>query len=42
MLNEAGFKPKEQFSGCGYNEDIRVMGDFSSRIYIVESEKNEG
>ena len=37
MLNEAGFKPKEQFSGCGYNEDIRVMGDFSSRVYIIES-----
>ena len=37
MLNEGGFKPKEQFSGCGYNENIRVMGDFSSRIYIIES-----
>ena len=36
MLNEIGFMPKEQFSGCGFNENVRLMGDYSSRLFIIE------
>ena len=36
MLNEVGFMPKEQFSGCGFNENVRLMGDYSSRIFTIE------
>lgn len=35
MLNEVGFMPKEQFSGFGFNENVRLMGDYSSRLFIV-------
>lgn len=36
MLNEVGFMPKEQFSGCGFNENVRLMGDYSSRLFIID------
>lgn len=36
MLNEVGFMPKEQFSGCGFNENIRLMGDYSSRLFVID------
>lgn len=36
MLAEPGIKIKQEFTGVGYNEDTRVMGDFSSRLYIVK------
>ncbi|MDF2612740.1 MAG: alpha-galactosidase [Clostridia bacterium] len=35
LLNNAGFRPKSQFNG-GYNDNTRVLGDFGSRIYIIE------
>ncbi|MBE6055263.1 MAG: alpha-galactosidase [Clostridium sartagoforme] len=35
MLNEVGFMPKEQFSGCGVNENVRLMGDYSSRLFLI-------
>ena len=41
LLNEAGFMPKEQFSGCGFNENIRIMGDYSSRIYSISCDSIE-
>lgn len=36
VLMMSGFNLKESFSGCGYNEDLMIMGDFSSRIFYFE------
>lgn len=42
LLNNAGIKLKQQFVATGYNENTRVMGDFSTRLYVVkESSKDE-
>ena len=38
-LMYAGLKLKHQFIGTGYNESLRHMGDFGSRVYLLE-EKN--
>ena len=35
MAATGGIKLKQQFTGVGYNENTRIMGDFSSRIYII-------
>ena len=32
----AGFRPKAQFTGTGYNEAIRFIGDFGSRMYYIK------
>ncbi|MDT8336265.1 MAG: alpha-galactosidase [Candidatus Izemoplasmatales bacterium] len=43
-LIENGFIPKQKFIGTGYNDKIRLMGDFGSRLYYineVENEKND-
>ena len=37
VLNALGFIPKQRFIGSGYNADIRLMGDFGSRIYHVKA-----
>ncbi|WP_167958865.1 alpha-galactosidase [Anaerosporobacter faecicola] len=37
LLELAGIKLKQQFVSTGYNEETRVMGDFSSRIYLISS-----
>lgn len=39
LLNNCGIKLSQQFSGSGYNEHIRVMMDFGSRLYIIEESK---
>ncbi|MDD4584377.1 MAG: alpha-galactosidase [Bacilli bacterium] len=40
QLMKCGFFPKHQFTGTGYSKDVRVMGDFGSRIYkIVKKEE---
>lgn len=36
-LNQFGFVPKQNFIGSGYNESIRLMGDFGSRIYYIKA-----
>lgn len=36
-LMYAGFKPKSQFIGTGYNDNIRFVGDFGSRLYFIKS-----
>ncbi|WBW98326.1 alpha-galactosidase [Oceanirhabdus sp. W0125-5] len=36
-LMYAGFKPYPQFNGGGYNEKVRYIGDFGSRIYYIKS-----
>jgi alpha-galactosidase len=35
-LAVAGFRPKMPFTGSGYNEHVRLMGDFGSRVYYIE------
>jgi len=35
QLMYAGFRPKAQFNGMGYNEQIRFIGDFGSRLYYI-------
>lgn len=37
LLNYAGIKIKQQFSGIGYNQDVRLMGDFGSRLYYFKA-----
>jgi alpha-galactosidase len=34
----AGFRPKAQFNGMGYNERIRFIGDFGSRLYYIKKQ----
>ena len=38
MLNYAGVKLKQQFGSTGYTQDIRVLGDFGSRLYHIKAE----
>ncbi len=40
LLNKAGIKLKQSFSGTGYEEQMRMFLDFQSRIYIM-TEQNE-
>ena len=39
----AGVPLNDQFLGTGYHEDLRLWGDFGSRLYLVEllGEKEE-
>jgi alpha-galactosidase len=37
LLMHAGIKLAQQFGGTGYNESLRVMGDYSSRLYVIRS-----
>ncbi|MDD4355192.1 MAG: alpha-galactosidase [Candidatus Izemoplasmatales bacterium] len=39
QLLAAGFCPKQQFIGSGYHDQIRLMGDFGSRIYYFKAQK---
>ncbi|AHC16159.1 alpha-galactosidase [Salinispira pacifica] len=36
-LMEAGFRLWPQFTGTGYNDRVRIMGDVSSRLYILQA-----
>ena len=36
LLNYAGFRPKEQFCGGSLGPNVRVLGDFGSRLYKIE------
>ena len=31
-----GISPAMQYAGTGYNENLRILGDFGSNIYIIE------
>ena len=37
VLAAHGFVPKQHFIGSGYNADIRLMGDFGSRVYHIQA-----
>ncbi len=34
-----GFVPKQKFIGSGYNENVRLMGDFGSRLYTFSAKE---
>ncbi len=39
VFNHAGIKLKQGFSGTGYNEEVRLFQDYSSRLYVWEEVK---
>lgn len=41
LLNSYGLKLLQQFSGTGYNEHIRILSDYGSRLYVIEAIKEE-
>lgn len=41
LLMYAGIKLKQRFIGTGYNSETRLMGDFSSRLYVIEKANDE-
>jgi alpha-galactosidase len=41
LLSGYGFVPKQKFIGTGYNDQIRLMGDFGSRIYHIRKTEKE-
>jgi len=42
LLNRFGFVPKQKFIGSGYTDQIRLMGDFGSRVYHIRAERKLG
>lgn len=36
-LMEAGLRPKQSFTGTGYTQDVRMMPDYSARIYHLKA-----
>ena len=40
-LMEAGLRTKQRFAGTGYNADIRLMPDYSARIYHLKAIDSE-
>lgn len=36
LLMACGAWIKQSFSGTGYDQETRVMGDFGSRLYLLE------
>ena len=36
LLMKAGFRPKQRFSGSGYNDQVRMMPDYSARIWYIK------
>jgi len=41
VLINHGFIPKQKYIGTGYNDKIRLMGDFGSRLYYLSEVENE-
>ena len=40
LLENAGVKLTQKFAGVGYSERVRIMGDFSSRLYYVKRKES--
>jgi alpha-galactosidase len=40
-LAHAGFKLNPQFTGSDFNENIRFIGDFGSRIYLITAREHD-
>ncbi len=41
LLMNAGLRRKQSFTGTGYNENVRLMPDYSARIYHIKSAQSE-
>lgn len=41
LLNRAGIKLKEAFSGVGYDDEVRLFKDYFSRIYLIDEVSRE-
>lgn len=39
MLNNGAIKLKQEWAGVGFNENVRVLGDFGSRLYYIKKIK---
>ena len=37
VLMNAGAALKQAFSGTGFNDNVRMFGDFASRMYFLEA-----
>lgn len=42
LLMEAGLKLNPRFGGTGYNDQVRMMEDYGTRIYILKAEDANG
>jgi len=40
QLMSNGFVPKQRFTGSGFNESVRLMGDFGSRLYHFKAKED--
>lgn len=40
LLMNAGLALKPAFSGTGFNDNVRMFGDFASRLYFMEAQEN--
>ncbi|MFA7076523.1 MAG: alpha-galactosidase [Candidatus Izemoplasmatales bacterium] len=41
VLVNNGFIPKQKYIGTGYSDELRLMGDFGSRLYYICEVENE-
>jgi alpha-galactosidase len=41
LLMNAGIRLKQQYMGTGFNDNVRVLGDFGSRLYIINEIKED-
>jgi alpha-galactosidase len=37
LLNARGIVLKQQFCGPGYNQEVRLLSDYGSRLYVIEA-----
>ncbi|MBN2299981.1 MAG: hypothetical protein JXC31_02215, partial [Acholeplasmataceae bacterium] len=40
-LLKEGFRPKQQFMGTGYSDQIRLLGDYGSQLYFCKQKNQE-
>ncbi|MFI3171967.1 MAG: alpha-galactosidase [Eubacteriales bacterium] len=40
VLNKIGIRLKQGFGGTGFNDEVRFFQDYSSRLYMIEEERN--
>lgn len=40
-VKNQGFLPKLPYVGTGYHKDVRLMGDFGSRVYIISPQRKD-
>lgn len=41
MLNNGAIKLNQEWTGAGIGEDVRVLGDFGSRLYFIKKEESK-